>query len=170
MARRTARLATALLLAGACLLAGGCGSSSSNSRTAGGAGAASPADAAFKRAFIAQLGGLRNVGTELTVALAKAPAQSDAEVHKAFGDLSKQVVPVVAGIGGLQAPARYRADVATLHHYLSRAQRDLRAVSRTAAAHQADKVKRAFARLESDSAVVKAADHRLTTGLGIPVS
>ena len=160
----TSRPAIAVLLVGALLAVAGCGS---HAKTTGSSSASgTPADAAFKRAFMAQLAPLRSVGFQLSVAMAKAPSQSDAQVRKVFANLATLTAPVVTGLGTLRAPPRFQSDVAAMRHYLSRAQRDLRAVSQTAAAHQASKLKRAFARLQSDSAAVKAADQRVSIGLG----
>ena len=101
------------------------------------------------------------------MALGTAPRDSDAKLRRSFAGLARATGPILTGLGTLQAPPRYRADLSVMRTSLARARRDLRAVALTAAAHQAAALKRALSRLTHDSAVVKAADHRLSVALGI---
>ncbi len=149
--------AIALTVLAALLLAAGCGSSSSS-------GGASDA---FKAAFFKQLGPLHAVGGQLTVARQAAARESDATVRQTFGQLAQSTAPIVQGLAALKAPARYQADVRAMHDALARARQDLLDVAHAAGAHRPQAVRRAFARLTSDSVVVKTADERLSAALGI---
>jgi hypothetical protein len=146
-----------LLVAGVLAIAG-CGSSSE------------PSTSSFKKAFAAQKAKLKQLGTEVGSAVEGASKQSDNVLVGQFEGLASRATVLAGALGQLDAPAKYKSELATLQSAITQVAGALHSIEAAAAAHDAAAAKAGGEVLVADAQQVKSSDNALSAKLGLPTS
>jgi hypothetical protein len=160
------RLIPVGLIIGALALAG-CGGSSSSGTTST---SSEPSTSAFTSAFKVQKAKLKALGEAVGAGVTGAAHKTDAELTAEFKILASRATELSGALGQLEAPAKFRGDLATLQSSLTQVAGTLHSIEAAAAAHDAGAAKAGGEAIVAEAEQVKSDDNALSSKLSIPTS
>lgn len=160
------RLIPVVLIIGALAMVG-CGGSSSSGTTST---SSEPSTAAFTSAFKVQKAKLKALGVAVGAAVTGAAHKTDAELTTEFKSLASRATELAGALGQLEAPAKFKGELATLQSSLTQVAGTLHSIEAAAAAHDAGAAKAGGEAIVAEAEQVKSGDNALSAKLGLPTS
>jgi hypothetical protein len=124
----------------------------------------------FKQAFSVQRAKLRVLGDDVGAAVATARQKTDAMLASEFRLLAERATALAGALGGLSAPAQYRADLGSLQSSVTQIAGTLHSIQAAAISHDADAARAGGETIVADAAQVKNDAGVLSARLGLPAS
>jgi hypothetical protein len=159
------RLSLTVAVALSVLALAACGSSSHKSHAGSSTNAAPITLAAFKSALVSEKTASVKLGNALVKALNNAGHMSNATFAATFGALGTQFTAFAAGLGHLQAPAKYRGLLAALQHAFATVASDVTSLAQSTTAAQSHA---RTLQLAADIQKLPAAEQALGNAVGLP--
>ena len=145
-----------VLLIGAIALSG-CGSS----------GSSEPSTSDFKASFQAQKAQLKALGEAVGSAVTGAASKTNGELVTEFKGLAARATALAGSFAQLEAPAKYKADLAALQSSLTQVAGTLNSIEAAAAANDGNAAKAGGETIVTEGQQVRNADNTLSAKLGI---
>jgi len=158
------RVIPVVSIIGALALAG-CGGGSGSASTS-----SEPSTSAFTSAFKVQKAKLRSLGEAVGAAVTGAAHKTDIELTNEFKSLASRATELAGALGQLEAPARYKGDLATLQSSLTQVAGTLHAIEAAAAANDESAAKAGGEAIVTEAEQVKSGDNALSAKLGLATS
>jgi hypothetical protein len=137
---------------------------------AGCGGSSEPSTSSFKSAFSAQKAKLKTLGTEVGTAVEGASKKTDDDLVIEFRSLASRATVLAGALGQLEAPSKYKSELATLQSSLTQVAGALHSIEAAAAAHDGNAAKAGGEELVADAQQVKSSDNALSAKLGLPTN
>ena len=138
---------------------GGCGSSGKSSTTS---------QVSFKTGLATSQQDFRKLGTDIAKDITGAGNKTDAAIAREFSNLATRAGQQANQLAGLDVPARYHKQVASLISGFHAVKADLANIATAATHHNASNAQAATRELLRDAATIKTADNALSESLGLP--
>ncbi len=133
----------------------------------GGSGSSEPSISAFKASFEAQKPPLKELGEAVGSAVTGAASKTNGELVSEFKALATRATALAGAFGQLEAPAKYKAELAALQSSLTQVAGTLNSIEAAAAANDGNAAKAGGETIVTEGQQVKSADEKLSAALGI---
>jgi hypothetical protein len=133
----------------------------------GGSGSGEPSTSHFKASFQAQKAQLSALGEAVGKAVSGASGKTNGELVGEFKQLAAQATALAGSFGQLEAPAKYKAELAALQSSLTQVAGTLNSIEAAAAANDASAARAGGETIVTEGQQVKAHDQALSAKLGL---
>jgi len=131
-------------------------------------GSSGPSESSFKKSYSSEKAKLKKLGEDVGQAVEGAAKQNDGTLVKEFEGLAGRATTLAGELGQLQAPTKFRTELASLQSSITQVAGTLRQIEAAAAANDESAAKAGGEAIVADSQQVKAIDDALSKKLGLP--